>query len=257
MRSSQQNQTLLVRSRTLLKMSAIDPARLDIVAFIARASADLGRVLPAPKDVFNFGGTSPALADERLLLAIQGEKTATTSWPVPDPLYWGVGDLSVILDGKGAPRALMRTTSFVQCRFREVQEEFALAEAEGDYEAYRLGHIEFYRGQDGGYEFGEESMVLCERFEVIYSVEGEGKEDGARDRSVTDGDDRKHEREQWACRPGASMCLAGNHFIPSPILYYHNATNQRLDPRHNPDNQNKAVRRQAYAYLDGTTAPGP
>ncbi len=176
-------------------MSAIDPARPDIVAFVARASGDLGRDFPAPKDVFSFGGTSPALADERLLLAIQGIKTATTSWPVPDPLHWGVGDLSVILDGKGKPRALMRTISFVQCRFCDVEEEFALAEAEGDYEAYRIGHIEFYRGQDGGHEFGEESIVLCERFEVIYSVESEGEKDGVRHRRVVDENDRKYEGE--------------------------------------------------------------
>jgi uncharacterized protein YhfF len=152
-------------------MSAIDPARPDIAAFMSAASSALGRPLPAPKDVFNFGGSSPALADERLQLAIQGKKTATTSWPVPDPLYWGVGDLSVIMDGSGTPRALMRTTSFVQCPFREVEEEFALAEAEGDYEAYRTGHIEFYRGQEKGEVFGDDSTVLCERFEVIYSVE--------------------------------------------------------------------------------------
>src|SRR5690348_10436733 len=98
-------------------MSAIDPSRPDITAFMARASSALDRPLPAAKDVFNFGGSSATLADERLLLAVQGKKTATTSWPVPDPLYWGVGDLSVILDGRGAPKALMRTVSFVQCRF--------------------------------------------------------------------------------------------------------------------------------------------
>ncbi|KAK3901834.1 PUA-like domain-containing protein [Staphylotrichum tortipilum] len=153
-------------------MSAIDPARPDIAAFMSAASSALGRPLPAPKDVFHFGGSSPALANERLELAIQGKKTATTSWPVPDPLYWGVGDLSVILNGSGTPRALMRTTSFVQCRFREVDEEFALAEAEGDYEAYRAGHIAFYQGQEDGEAFGDDSIVLCERFEVIYSVEG-------------------------------------------------------------------------------------
>ena len=44
------------------------------------------------------------------------------------------------------PRALKQATSFMQCRFREVDEEFALAEAGGDDEAYRLGHIEFYWG---------------------------------------------------------------------------------------------------------------
>jgi uncharacterized protein YhfF len=159
-------------------MSAIDPSRPDIVAFMAAASAALGRDLPAPKDVFNFGGSNPALADELLLLAIQGKKTATTSWPVPDPLYWGVGDLSVILDGSGAPRALMRTTSFVQCRFRDVAEDFALAEAEGDYEAYRTGHIDFYRRQENGDAFGEDSVVLCESFEVIYPMD-RGEEKGA------------------------------------------------------------------------------
>jgi uncharacterized protein YhfF len=154
-------------------MSQVDPSRPDIVAFMAAASSALDRPLPTPKDVFHFGGSSPTLADERLLLAIQGKKTATTSWPVPDPLYWGVGDLSVILDGNGAPKALMRTTSVFKCRFSEVDEEFAVAEAEGDYEAYRTGHIAFYREQEKGEEFNEDSVVMCETFEVIYSAVGE------------------------------------------------------------------------------------
>ncbi|KAL2133221.1 hypothetical protein VTI74DRAFT_2730 [Chaetomium olivicolor] len=160
-------------------MSAIDPSRPDIVAFMATASSALDRPLPAPKDVFNFGGTNPNLADALLLLAIHGKKTATTSWPIPDPLYWGPGDLSVILNGKGEPKALMRTTSFVQCKFRDVEEDFALAEAEGDYEAYRTGHIAFYRAQENGEQFGEDSVVLCERFEVIYPRDGKAEGSGA------------------------------------------------------------------------------
>lgn len=135
------------------------------------ASQTLGTALPAPKDVFNFGGPSnPALTDKLLALAIAGEKSATTSYPIPDPLYWGPGDLSVILDGEGKPGAVMRTISFVKCKFKDVAEDFALAEAEGDYESYRQGHIWFYREVEGKPEFGEESMVLCERFEVIYPV---------------------------------------------------------------------------------------
>lgn len=78
----------------------------------------------------------------------------------------------MILDGEGSPGAVMRTTSFVECKFKDVAEDFALAEAEGDYEAYRTGHIWFYGQQEGGGEFGDESMVLCERFEVIYPREG-------------------------------------------------------------------------------------
>lgn len=149
-------------------MSATDPSRTDIVAFMALASAVLDQPLPPPKDVFNFGGKNPTRAAEFLQLAIEGKKTATTSWPVPDPLYWGPGDLSVILGGEGKPGAVMRTTSFVTCKFKDVAEDFALAEAEGDYEAYRMGHIWFYGQQEGGDKFGDESMVLCERFEVIY-----------------------------------------------------------------------------------------
>ena len=149
-------------------MSAISPTRPDVTAFMAAASAALGQSLPAPKDVFNFGDNNMSNADKFLQLAIEGKKTATTSWPIPDPLYWGSGDLSVILDGQGKPAAVMRTTSLVTCKFKDVAEDFALAEAEGDYEAYRTGHIEFYRRQEGGDKFGDESLVLCERFEVIY-----------------------------------------------------------------------------------------
>ncbi|KAL1856961.1 hypothetical protein Daus18300_010521 [Diaporthe australafricana] len=152
-------------------MSSVDPGRSDIVAFMAKASEALGRDLAAPKDVFAFGGNVPRVTDELLQLAIEGKKTATTSWPIPNPLHWGVGDLSVILNGKGEPAAVMRTLSFVKCKFKDVAEDFALAEAEGDYESCRKGHIVFYGKQENGHEFGDDSMVLCERFEVIYSGE--------------------------------------------------------------------------------------
>lgn len=149
-------------------MSAVDPNRQDVVAFMVEASKALGRELPAPKDVFWFGGKNKELTDRLLEYAIDGKKTATTSWPIPDPLYWAPGDYSVILNGTGEPKAVMRTTSFVQCKFREVEEDFALAEAEGDYEAYREGHKWFYSQGPNGHEFGDDSMVLCERFEVVY-----------------------------------------------------------------------------------------
>ncbi|KAI1848659.1 hypothetical protein JX265_011490 [Neoarthrinium moseri] len=151
-------------------MSSIDPGRADVVEYMAKASKALGNHLPAPKDVFAFGGSSAQLSDRLLELAIRGKKTATTSWPVPNPLYWGPGDTSVILNGKGEPSAVMRTLSFVQCKFKDVAEDFALAEAEGDYESYREGHKWYYGQQDNGHEFGDNSVVLCERFEVIYPL---------------------------------------------------------------------------------------
>lgn len=152
----------------MFNMSSIDPNRPDIQTFMAKASKALGRNLPAPKDIFNFGGDNPRVTDELLALALQGKKTATTSWPIPNPLHWDVGDLSVILNGQGEPAAVMQTLSFVECQFKDVAEDFALAEAEGNYEVYRRGHIWFYGQQEGGHEFSDESMVLCERFVVIY-----------------------------------------------------------------------------------------
>ena len=150
-------------------MSEVDPTRPDVVAFMFKASKDLGRDLPLPKDVFKFGGSNAALTDKLLAFAIEGKKSATTSWPIPNPRHWDVGDLSVILNGRGEPAAVMKTLSFVECKFKDVAEDFALAEAEGDYESYRQGHIWFYGQQENGHEFNDESMVLCERFEVIYS----------------------------------------------------------------------------------------
>lgn len=154
-------------------MSSVDPTRSDITAFMAEAAKALGRELPTPKDVFNFGGSNPRVSDELLALALEGKKTATTSWPIPNPLHWGVGDLSVILNGKGEPAAIMRTLSFVECKFKDVAEDFALAEAEGTYEDYRNGHIWFYRQQENGHEFGDQSVVLCETFKVIYPARKE------------------------------------------------------------------------------------
>ena len=144
--------------------------RPDVTAYMAEACRALGRTLSAPKDVFSFGDEHDrASTDERLRDALAGLKTATTSWPVPRPRHWDVGDLSVILDSAGKPSAVMRTLELVECKFRDVAEDFALAENEGTYEDYREGHLRFYNRQGKG-EFGDDCMVLCERFEVIYPV---------------------------------------------------------------------------------------
>ena len=162
-------------------MSQTDPNHPDIKTFILIASTALGIKIPPPKDIFSFAHSTPPNPTQTNLIlnrAVKGLKTATTSWPIPSPLHWGVGDYSVILDGEGKPGALMRTTELRVCEFRDVDEGFAIAEGEGDYEEYRTGHLEYYNsvrytgfeiGKDGErVVFGEESLVLCERFEVVY-----------------------------------------------------------------------------------------
>ncbi|KAF3939300.1 hypothetical protein ABW19_dt0200852 [Dactylella cylindrospora] len=145
------------------KLSFTDPA---VDAFMKEASEALGEPLPPPCDVFGFGD-SPEHNDEFLGLALAGLKTGTTSWPVPDPIPWSVGTVSVVYDSKKIPRAVYRTTKIEVKRFCDVDEAFALTEAEGGYKGWRDGHVMYFNRISGG-KFSEEDKVLCERFEIIY-----------------------------------------------------------------------------------------
>ncbi|MFC8923510.1 ASCH domain-containing protein [Cellulosimicrobium sp. NPDC057127] len=153
-----------------------------ILAFweAARPSAGIGRVgvvigagaresLPPPAWSF---GDNPRLADTLLAAVLSGAKTATSSslWeyddetPVPEK-----GELSILLDGAGNPRALIRTTSVEIVPFGEVGADFALAEGEGDTtgDEWREGHRGYFaRVLDR--EVGDDMPVVCERFELRY-----------------------------------------------------------------------------------------
>ena len=151
-------------------MSRFETNAPDVVAFMKRVSEALERDLPAPKDVFSFDDSNPRVCNELLAKAIAGTKTGTTSWPVPKPVHWGVDDLSVIRDGDGKPAAVMRTLAFRECKFKDVTQEFAESEDEGGLEGYREGHFYIYGKGPNGHEFGDESTVLCETFEIIYPL---------------------------------------------------------------------------------------
>jgi uncharacterized protein YhfF len=154
-----------------------------ILAFweAARPSAGIGRVgvvigtggresLPPPAWSF---GDNPGLADTLLAAVMSGTKTATSSslWeyddgetPVPEK-----GELSILLDGAGHPRALIRTTSVEIVPFGAVGADFALAEGEGDTtgDEWREGHRGYFaRVLDR--EIPDDMPVVCERFELRY-----------------------------------------------------------------------------------------
>ena len=91
------------------------------------------------------------------LLVRDGPKRATASLASayePGEQFPAVGDLSVILDGAGAPLCVIRITDVETRRFGDVDEEFAWTEAEGDRSLahWRQAHIEFFayarRGRD-------------------------------------------------------------------------------------------------------------
>jgi len=120
-------------------------------------------------------GDSPQLADELLALVLAGTKTGTAGafWnyengaPIPQ-----VGELSIILDGAGQPRAVIRTTKVEIVPFNEVSEEHAFSEGEGDrtLASWRADHEAFWRRGDnlGGREFQLSMPVVTERFELLF-----------------------------------------------------------------------------------------
>jgi len=100
--------------------------------FMAKVSQDLGTFLPALKDIFSFGDDNARVTKELTELALAGRKTATTSFPVPQPQHWDVGDLSVGLDENKKPCFVMRTTELRVVNFEDVDASFAADEGEGD-----------------------------------------------------------------------------------------------------------------------------
>jgi len=118
---------------------------------------------------WSFGG-SVEESDALLALVLAKRKTAITELleeyeqdgePLPRK-----GDLSIILDAEGVPHALIRTTEVVVVPFGDVTPEQAAAEGEGDLEAWRASHQAFWKSQ--GYVVGDETLVVWERFTVVY-----------------------------------------------------------------------------------------
>jgi uncharacterized protein YhfF len=122
---------------------------------------------------WGFGDT-PEMLTELGLLVRDGPKRATASlrsWyaddgePMPE-----VGDLSVILDGEGAPLCVIRTTRVEVRRFGDVDEEFAWTEGEGDRSLayWREEHIRFFAAE--GRPVEEDTEVVLQRFEVLWPL---------------------------------------------------------------------------------------
>ena len=87
---------------------------------------------------FAFGST-PEQADEAVERVLSGRKTATSSaladYGAGTDEEVGlprVGDLAILLDGRGHPRGVVRTTEVRVVAFDAVDEDHAWAEAEGD-----------------------------------------------------------------------------------------------------------------------------
>ncbi len=146
---------------------------IDIEAFWREARTADPRLPEAQPEAWGFGAT-PQQADELLALVVGGVKVGTASslWDYEetgDPLP-RVGELSIILDGAGAPRAVIETVAIAVVPFDEVDDAHAFAEGEGDRTLahWREVHERFWRQHSEnprGYE--PDMPVVCERFRLL------------------------------------------------------------------------------------------
>ena len=128
-------------------------------------------------EVWSFGYTEN-LANKLIGYVRAGKKTGTSSAlemyeideKVPEE-----GNISIITHGNGLPGCIIRTEEIRKKKFKEITEEEARLEGEGDLslEYWRNVHDHFFRSEyeEKGKEFTDEIPVIFERFQVIYDEE--------------------------------------------------------------------------------------
>jgi len=116
-----------------------------------------------------FSGTVEE-SDALLAQVLYGEKTAITGlyeeYAEDDDPLPRKGDLSILLDSEGIPRALIQTTKVVVVPFGEVTADQAIAEGARDLDSWRDAHRTFWGQQS--YEITDSTRVVWEQFTVVY-----------------------------------------------------------------------------------------
>ena len=135
---------------------------------------------PSYKD-FNYDSWSYGVdADLLAELTLNGVKTATASlfdlYGLENEELPKNGQISIILDSSETkPICIIQTTKVSIVPFRDVDEDHALKEGEGDRSLayWRAVHKTFFEEciKDTSLDFTEDSLVVLEEFEVIYRQE--------------------------------------------------------------------------------------
>ena len=116
-------------------------------------------------------------ADECADLVVKDIKKATAT-----SLWWfrqhneilpKVGDLAIVTDWKGNPKAIINTTKIEHVAFNQITAEFAEIEGEGDksLKYWKEVHQAYYEREMKTYsdEFDENMIIVYEHFRRIYS----------------------------------------------------------------------------------------
>ena len=132
------------------------------------------------------------IADELLQLYLDGKKRAGSGL-VADYLAAGdplpkIGNYWIILDGNETPRCIVRTIRVEHHLFKDITEEVAIAEGEGDGSIayWKQAHRTFFEPylESFGVTDLDEAEVVTEFFEVVYHPEDSGvQKDGQKSAS--------------------------------------------------------------------------
>ena len=118
---------------------------------------------------FSFGD-SPEMADELLALVLTGKKTATVSIVLEDEQTPNVGDLSLVLDGRGSPACVIKTVYLETVKFYDLTWDMVKLEGEDEnFEQWKSGNIRYWTRDAAkrGYTFTNQTPITFERFEVV------------------------------------------------------------------------------------------
>lgn len=128
-----------------------------------------------PFEVDHFGDDA-AMADELAELILAGRKQATCAlarwYELPGDRYPRAGDLSLVLDGRGTARCVVRTESVEIKPVREADAQFAWDEGEGDrsFEYWWREHLAYWQREAAthGFAFSTEMDACFERFKLVW-----------------------------------------------------------------------------------------
>ena len=126
-------------------------------------------------DVFYFG-SGEQMASKLAHLVMKGKKRGTAGWVKTyertNTLLPKVGGISLVTDGFGIPLCFIKTIDVEFVAFKDVTEEMARLEGEGDLSLldWKRGHKNFwetYDSQEINVPFTEEEIIFFETFKVI------------------------------------------------------------------------------------------
>jgi uncharacterized protein YhfF len=170
---------LFITERLAGRYLPISEALADDATWRLYVDLALGGYEPPTRrfDVWSFGNT-PEMASQLAHLVTCGGKRVTMGWIEASrrsgtPLAY-LNGVSVVTDGFGYPRAVVRSTEVREIPFGEIDAATAAGEGEGDltHADWRDGHVAYFTAEAErlGLAFDDRALISVERFEVLRVV---------------------------------------------------------------------------------------